>query len=76
MARLIAQVRHGRLFVDMPSSLPERTVVELEIVAMRIPSDERPSTASGEFDDSEADTAVGPIVSDEVMWAALSKPSG
>jgi hypothetical protein len=75
MAYLKAKVKNGRLLLDVPSTLPDGSVVELEVVS--VGSIEAASVDThGAFDDAEADTAVGPILAEEPAWASLAKPSG
>ena len=75
MAYLKARVRNGRLLLDVPSTLPDGSLVELEVVS--VGSLESPDTEPhGAFDEAEADTAVGPILAEESAWAALAKPNG
>jgi hypothetical protein len=73
MAYLKARVRNGRLLLDVPSTLPDGSVVELEVVSVG-PMGEPPDS-HGAFDEAEADTAVGPIIADDSAWSSLSKPS-
>jgi hypothetical protein len=73
MHRLKAQVRDGRLFLDAPCAYANGSVVELEVIFVREPSE--PAPPHGEFDEAEADTEVGPIVTDDLHWASLSKPN-
>jgi len=67
MAYLKARVRNGRLLLDVPSTLPDGSVVELEVVS--VGSIEQPPHSTGAFDEAEADTAVGPIVADDPAWS-------
>jgi hypothetical protein len=73
MAYLIAKVHNGRLVLDVPSTLPDGSLVELEVVS--VGSLQTVNESSGAFDEAEADTAVGPILAEESSWASLSKPS-
>lgn len=74
MAYLRAEVRNGRLLLDVPSTLPDGAIVELVVVSVGSGSpDPEPH---GEFDDAEADTAVGPLLAEESAWTSLSKPNG
>lgn len=73
MAYLKARVQGGRLLLDVPSTLPDGSVVELEVVS--VGAIEAPVADShGAFDEAEADTAVGPLLPDESSWSSLSKP--
>jgi hypothetical protein len=75
MAYLKAKVRNGRLRLDVPSTLPDGAVVELVVVS--VGSSEAPeSDQHGDFDEAEADTAVGPLLAEEAAWTSLSKPNG
>jgi hypothetical protein len=75
MAYLKARVQNGRLRLDVPSTLPDGSVVELEVVSVGSIA-AAVSEPHGEFDEAEADTAVGPILAEESAWASLAKPSG
>ena len=75
MGFLKAQVRNGRLLLDVPSTLPDGSIVQLEVTAVGAP-EEAPRDPHGAFDEAEADTAVGPIIAEETLWASLAKPSG
>jgi hypothetical protein len=75
MAYLKARVQNGRLRLDVPSTLPDGSVVELEVVSVGSLATAG-SDPPGEFDEAEADTAVGPILAEESAWASLAKPSG
>jgi len=74
MAYLKARVKDGRLLLDVPSTLPDGTVVELEVVSVGS-LEAAGQAAHGDFDEAEADTAVGPMIAEESSWAALAKPS-
>lgn len=74
MAYLKAKVHQGRLLLDVPSTLPDGSIVELEVVS--VGSLDAPGLADpGAFDEAEADTAVGPVLPEEASWSALAKPS-
>lgn len=75
MAYLKARVRNGRLLLDVPSTLPDGSIVELEVVSVGS-LETATSDLHGAFDEAEADTAVGPILAEESAWASLAKPSG
>ena len=75
MAYLKARVRNGRLLLDVPSTLPDGSVVELDVVSVAA-SSTTSDDEHGAFDEAEADTAVGPILAVESAWGALAKPSG
>jgi hypothetical protein len=74
MAYLKARVQNGRLLLDVPSTLPDGSVVELEVVAVGS-SEVAPPDSHGAFDEAEADTAVGPTIPEDSAWSSLSKPS-
>jgi hypothetical protein len=75
MGYLKATVHNGRLLLDVPSTLPDGSIVELEVVAVgSLAATE--TDQHGDFDEAEADTAVGPILAEETSWASLAKPSG
>jgi len=74
MAYLKARVHQGRLLLDVPSTLPDGSIVELEVVSVGS-LDSAAMDLHGAFDEAEADTAVGPLLAEESSWAALAKPS-
>ncbi len=75
MGYLKARVQGGRLLLDVPSTLPDGSIVELEVVSVGS-LEAVGGDLHGAFDEAEADTAVGPIVPEEKSWASLAKPSG
>ena len=74
MAYLRAKVKNGRLLLDVPSTLPDGSLVELEVVSVGSIA-AATQDSHGAFDEAEADTAVGPLLAEESTWASLAKPS-
>lgn len=74
MGYLKAKVQNGRLRLDVPSTLPDGSVVELEVVAVSAGSEPAPDS-HGAFDEAEADTAVGPLLTEEPSFSSAAKSS-
>lgn len=64
MVHLKARVKNGRLLLDVPSTLPDGSIVQLEVVAVGALDAGSPDS-HGAFSEAEADTAVGPLAPDE-----------
>jgi hypothetical protein len=72
MQVLKGHVRNGRLVLDEPTTLPEGSVVPLEIAADWDGLDDAERVALHEaLDEAEADVDAGRTVSEEQMWATL-----
>ncbi len=71
---LKAQVKNGRLVLDVPTTLPEGTVVELEVSGVDGLSDKERAALHAALDEAEADIEAGRVVSEEEVWASLLTP--